>query len=85
MTLGSWRSAQEAWLRGDEIYSNFCMIYVTKFRKSKGRQALIYPDISLFIAPVPYDNSLWVPHLPLNVTIVLYILSNSISFVLREC
>ena len=57
------------------------MIYIFKYRKAKGRQALQYPDIPSLTAPVSHDDSLPVPQPPQNVSILLLIiLSKSSTF-----
>ena len=54
----------------DDCY--FCMIDITKYN---GSQALQYPDIPSWTAPVSHDDNLPVPQPPQNVSILLIILS----------
>ena len=62
----------------DDCY--FCMIDTTKYRKTKGRKALQYPDIPSLTAPVSHDDSLPVSQPPQNVIILLIILPKRLTF-----
>ena len=63
--------------------SFFCMINISKYRKVKGRKAMMYPSIPSSIAPVPHSDALPVSNPPSNVSNFLWVsATNSNLYVL---
>ena len=56
-----WREPQN---HIDDCY--FCMVDISRFRKTKNRHDIAYPSIPSSIAPVPHSSELPLPKLPSN-------------------
>ena len=54
-----WRELQN---HVDDCY--FCTVDISRFKKTKNRRDITYPDIPSSIAPVPHSAELFIPRPP---------------------
>ena len=52
----------------------FCMINILKYRKVRGRRAMMYPSIPSSIARVPHSDASPIPSPPSNVNNFLWVM-----------